>query len=545
MRSDILICAALVWPFLLAGQTNSGSVSGRIINSATAAPVSRASVILHLNTADNLAATAATDSNGLFSFQDLPAGTYTLEARHTGFDTTWFGACSGEQQGTPIEIKAGERRDRITIGLSPLAVITGTVTGPEGEPVSGALVMVRPVFVPPDTRISKRLDTKPALTGAQGQFRLFGIRAGEYFVSAASGRTVFSNLTATGQPGVANARYGAVYYAGTPARASATKITLSPGELRGGIDFQLPLVYSAKLEVNVQAPPDFPELSYDANLESAFEGSLVGYGFETPGTTKTPLHFEDVSPGKYYLQIFASKNGHFFGSYDPINVSNDGALQKATVALSSPVELHGTIQIDSAPANPRCCRIALKSANSSAYHGEQSLSAALTPGGAFIISNVLPGRWSIDVQSIPDGAYVKSIRFAGKDVSHDDLTIDSHTREQLEISIGARSAEISGSVTNAKGGKVLLAPTRDPEKPYLYRTQEIEPDGTFHIRGITPGEYHLLAFRNLEDEAWLDPDFRARIKGKGVGVLLRDGTTFHATLSLSDPATASCMEPNR
>jgi Carboxypeptidase regulatory-like domain len=59
----------------------------------TSVPLSRASVVLHLNTAGDLAATAATESDGRFTFDNLPAGTYLLAARHTGFDTSWFGSC--------------------------------------------------------------------------------------------------------------------------------------------------------------------------------------------------------------------------------------------------------------------------------------------------------------------------------------------------------------------------------------------------------------------------------------------------------------------
>jgi hypothetical protein len=59
---------------------------------------------LHLSTVDNLAATAPTDAQGQFVFDNLPPGTYTLQASHPGFDARWFGACTDEDQGDAFEL---------------------------------------------------------------------------------------------------------------------------------------------------------------------------------------------------------------------------------------------------------------------------------------------------------------------------------------------------------------------------------------------------------------------------------------------------------
>jgi len=75
MQTAVVVCVVLLAPALLAGQSEgSGILSGTVTNMQTAGPLSGASVILHLNTAEDLAATAATDAQGHFSFDHLPAG---------------------------------------------------------------------------------------------------------------------------------------------------------------------------------------------------------------------------------------------------------------------------------------------------------------------------------------------------------------------------------------------------------------------------------------------------------------------------------------
>ncbi|MBV8811410.1 MAG: carboxypeptidase regulatory-like domain-containing protein [Acidobacteriaceae bacterium] len=95
----LVILATLLWPLALRGQlTGNTSVSGVVINSADSAPLAHALVILHLDGPGNLAATAVTDAEGRFSFENLPPRRYLLEARHTGFDNTWFGACAAKRR---------------------------------------------------------------------------------------------------------------------------------------------------------------------------------------------------------------------------------------------------------------------------------------------------------------------------------------------------------------------------------------------------------------------------------------------------------------
>ncbi|MBV8811409.1 MAG: hypothetical protein JO033_22290, partial [Acidobacteriaceae bacterium] len=358
---------------------------------------------------------------------------------------------------------------------------------------------------------------------SRGRYRVFGIPAGTYVVSAATGETAFlGSPSGVAQQDVPSGTYEALYYPGTPLRDDATAIKLSPGEIRENIDFQLAPVRATRLDVDVQLPSGIEgPLDFTASLDSAFENSLIGFGFSTFGSTQDPIRFEEVYPGIYYLRVFAKRGGLPFGAYQRLDVSNEDRSRKVTVQLSPPVDIRGSIHIESSFVDATCCRIALKP---SGTDDVDPIDASIMPGGNFIMRNVVPGAWTVDIESLPEGSYVKSVRFGDKDVFHKELIADDSATGSLEVVIESQAAEITGYVKNAKSGRVLLAPAHDVEKSYLYYLTSIEPDGTFHIRNIPPGIYNLFAFRTLDDDAWLDPDFRSRIAGAAVPVELANGS---------------------
>jgi hypothetical protein len=47
--------------------------------------------------------------------------------------------------------------------------------------------------------------------------------------------------------------------------------------------------------------------------------------------------------------------------------------------------------------------------------------------------------------------------------------------------------------------------------------------GAFQIRGLPPGDYRLYAWQQVEEGAWMDPDFLAPLTGKAEKVSLSEG----------------------
>jgi hypothetical protein len=105
----------------------------------------------------------------------------------------------------------------------------------------------------------------------------------------------------------------------------------------------------------------------------------------------------------------------------------------------------------------------------------------VAPNGTFTISDVFPGKYRVEVLSMPENAYVKSPATAL------DLPVPT-----LPITISLNGGQIEGKIL-PEGAAVLviLAPsgvTVDENNIKL-----VEDDGTFRFTGLRPGRYRLIA----------------------------------------------------
>ena len=83
----LLASFILLTGFNLKAETESGIITGTLVNDSTSAPVSFASVAL-LNAQDSTLLTGViTDDSGRFNFSDLPYGKYHIKATFIGFYT--------------------------------------------------------------------------------------------------------------------------------------------------------------------------------------------------------------------------------------------------------------------------------------------------------------------------------------------------------------------------------------------------------------------------------------------------------------------------
>jgi hypothetical protein len=55
-------------------------------------------------------------------------------------------------------------------------------------------------------------------------------------------------------------------------------------------------------------------------------------------------------------------------------------------------------------------------------------------------------------------------------------------------------------------------------------------DGTFKITGVTPGDYKVFSWSDVDTGAWQDPDFIKDYEGQGKPIHIGEGTA--ATLQV-------------
>ena len=144
-----------------------------------------------------------------------------------------------------------------------------------------------------------------------------------------------------------------------------------------------------------------------------------------------------------------------------------------------------------------------------------------------------PEKYRVSVNGLPQGIYVKAIRFENVDITHDYLDL-SNSGGALDVVLSPRAADVSGVVRNEKGEPVpnvpvtLWTPGRPVSGVYdVPRTGNTDGSGAFQIFNLAPGEYRVAAWEDLEPGLAQNPDFRARFESTAAKVEVQESS--HAT----------------
>ena len=130
------------------------SITGQVVALDTGRPLKRVRVSL---TAAELpdGRSAGTDDQGRFSFQNLPAGRYSIFASKAGFIAMNYGARRPNRPGQPLPLANGERARGVDFMLPRGSVVTGHIYDEDGEPMVGAQVRVMRFQVRPGGEASR------------------------------------------------------------------------------------------------------------------------------------------------------------------------------------------------------------------------------------------------------------------------------------------------------------------------------------------------------------------------------------------------------
>jgi protocatechuate 3,4-dioxygenase beta subunit len=123
-----------------------------------------------------------TDASGLFDFTALPEGRYNLSVSKTGFVTLAYGQRRPLQPGTPLQLGSGQRLQGIEMRLPRGSAISGHVLDENGEPLPNTMVRVlRYQYQQGERRLTP---AGAGQTDDRGQYRVWGLNPGDYYVSA-------------------------------------------------------------------------------------------------------------------------------------------------------------------------------------------------------------------------------------------------------------------------------------------------------------------------------------------------------------------------
>lgn len=235
-----MLFLALGLAALLATQAPVGGVAGRVLEADTGRPVPGARVTLvpeaRPPSAPFTPLMAETDADGVYRFAGLAPGRYRLNVQAAGFAVPGFPPAPPPA----VQVLAGQTQAAPDYRLERGGAIAGRLLDPNGQPLVEARVMAL-------RRSPVGRGSTPALlpvgnggqTNDLGEFRLYSLPAGEYYVQMIP-RTDpgFGGVAASTSATAA----AATYYPGTPDVASARAIVVSAGQTVQDIEFSAVVV---------------------------------------------------------------------------------------------------------------------------------------------------------------------------------------------------------------------------------------------------------------------------------------------------------------
>jgi hypothetical protein len=567
-------------PMMLApgrvAKTGTGKLRGRVVAADTGSIVRRAQV--RISSPDIGSKAAFTDAQGRYEFKDLPAGRFNLSVSKSGFVTMQYGQSRPFEPGRPVDLVDAQLMEKVDIALPRGSAVQGRILDEFGEPVADASVTAMRMQYASGKRRLVQMGRNSA-TNDLGQFRLFGLPPGEYYVSVTVRTMDTMIMDMLGGSNVGgptgsnnNSGYAATYYPGTPNPGEAQRLSLTIGQELSSIDIQMQPVRLARISGNALSSDGKPMSGAMVMLLPSMKEAVAMMPGGTSRTDKDGnFTLTGVAPGEYSVQVQslaalmsqATQVMALMGGSEPgkepapaqpmerefavanVNVAGEdvagliitgtrGAKARGRVVFEGGTKPESltSLRLIAGPTDPDNVAAATASFGM----------AAVKDTGAFEIDSLVGGRIFRFIEP-PKGWFLKRITHESDDVT--DKGFDFKPGEDVEgfeIVLTTKSQPISGSVTNDKGESVkeytVAVFPEDPQKWTVTAERwraSARPDqaGQFRIATLPPGAYLAIAVEYVPQGEWTDPEWLARMARKATKFTLDEGTAKRLDLKLA------------
>ena len=628
----------------------SGVISGLVVTDGTGTPVRRARVTLSGGEITRTPRSTVTNDEGQFGFVALPAGRYTMTASKAGYVNITYGAKRPGRPGTPIQLADGQKLEKANISLPKGSVVTGIVVDENGDPSPGTQVRVMRFVMrtgektleqsgsdqtddrgiyrvyglqpgeylvsasPRNTNIGDMRQTVMAeIEAVMRQLQAAGIEGGIAAGRGGGGGAGGGRGGGRGfEPGAPGGRgqalaeranllqqqlqqseteqptaYAPVYYPGTTTPSTATNVTLGVGDERSGVDFQLQLVPTARIEgVVTNADGSMPP-GTQVSLVPQDQGGVPQIPGLNTSTSRSMqngrFQFTGVAPGEYRLMARAVVRAQDANPQAGRGAAvaeqagrggrgGPGAIQQVlwasmdltvggqnisdlVIGLQPGMAINGRVSFEGTslppPTDLTRVRVNLTTRGQQLFEGGAMPPAQVDASGRFTVNGVAPGRYSIN-GGVPAGGQarqggaptgqaggasapqwvLKSAVAGGRDILDFPLTIEPNQEVGgILLTFSDRTQELSGTLQDATGRPtadftiVVFAADNRFWQPQSRRIMSARPgtDGRFSFRNLPAGDYRLTAITDAEPGEWFNPEFLAQLVPPSIAISLGEG----------------------
>ena len=439
------------------------------------------------------------------------------------------------EQGKPVEILEAQTIEKVDFALPRGGVITGRILDEFGEPLADAQVAAQRYQ---NFQGRRRLVPagRPAMTNDIGEFRLFAIPPGQYYLSATL-RSMGMGADSDDRSG-----YAPTYFPGTSNMAEAQRVTIGLGQIVSDLNMALMPTRTARVTGTAVDSQGRPLMGMVMAMP---RGDSMMFNFGPPGQIKPDGSFTvgGLAPGNYVLQSNAMGGSDAESAFAEVTISGDD-IDGIRLVASKPSTASGRVIVDAAAAQSR---------------RPSSLHLMLQPvvfdmpmmgfNGPGVVNDDLtfelkarPGKMKLGFAGPAAGWTIRSVRHRGVDVT--DSGIEFRANEnvtEIELELTNRVTDLSGLVTNGRGEAQkdysILAFPDDREKwmpgsRYL-RTGRPDQDGRFKLSGLPPGQYYIVALDYMDPDGWSEPEYLERVRSKATSVNVNEGESKSVDLRIN------------
>jgi 5-hydroxyisourate hydrolase-like protein (transthyretin family) len=480
------------------------AIAGQVMDSATGKPLAQVDVRLTARQSDGSRTViygALSDSEGHFSIAPIPAGSYQLEPRRRGY---FF--VPSAKNGPPsftVNIKADEPLRDFRIEMTPAAILSGRVLDESGEPAGMRQARVLlDVTSPKDYVLLFSIDGaglwRGAMLNGRGEYRI-SVPPGKYFLS--TGASPSDEIRSDGT--LETVPYARTFYPSTAEGRAAAAVEAHAGEETAGLDIRLVRNRTYSIRGTVAgAGPNAPVVVHIVGPDTFIDASAKDGAFFAT----------HLVPGRYTINAEGGEgNAKLRSPTLELEIHEDTA--NIALMLTVPIRLSGTVS--GAPG------AGVRLGPPREIDDSFAFSAPVSADGAFEFARVQPDRYRLTVKPVPEDSYIKSVELNGGAVT-ERTTATVYPRnaaapsQAVPLDLSAVAGDAKLKIVIAKGARLSGTVERGTEKVtdglgfvQLFHEHakpgsegelwaDVETDGSYVVRGIPPGRYHVLATHTLE-----------------------------------------------
>lgn len=473
-----------------------------------------------------------TDERGRFTFDNLPAGTYRIEASNPGYVTFRYGQQHASHPGTPVTLRTGQSREDIAVVLPRRSTITGTIIDDQGEPLADVTVQALQL---------RNVDGRPVAVRAAsgktddlGRYRLGGLARGTYLVEATP-EAVLSGATAPNAPG-----YGRMYYPGTADASTALRVVVDLGVDATAIDVTVARTSGANVSGFVFDRSGKPFTGLVLLSVSHRSGAVAPEPRQATVDANGAFVFRAVAAGDYVVQATRSflqrELGIEFGMQYVTVADGDPAPVRLITSAGATVE--GRVVIEGSVSD-EWSAVGLTASQAdfdrAPVIGTGPQFTRFADGRFRIVGITGPQRFAMASSPVGDGWYLKSVTVNGADALDRafDFGMAEAVYRDVEVLVSNAGATIAGRVEGdwstiaAEAEATIFSVHRDLwfRNSRHVKSGRVAQDGTFRVTGLPPGEY-FVALSEAADprqNAWPDSERLETLAQRAERLTLAEG----------------------